>query len=345
MPGEFKMDRSERFAIIERLLCARRAVGFEELRERLEISRPTLYRDLAYLRDRMGVPLVHDRETGRYRLDAAAGRHELPGLWFSAEEIHALLTMQRLLAELDPGGLLGPHIEPLKERLARLLETGEHPAEDVARRIRILAAAARRYPTEHFQAIAAAVMERRRLRIDYRARGNGAATRREVSPQRLVHYRDNWYLDAWCHLRGELRSFAVDAMQAVERLEAAAIELDDAHLDAILGTGYGIFAGREVKWATLRFTPERARWVAAESWHPGQEGRFLEDGRYELRVPYSADPELVMDILKYGPDCEVVGPGELRGRVVQRVREMAEKYSVPGEEVPSVETCVRHHDK
>lgn len=320
------MDRSERFAIIERLLRGRRAVGFEELRERLEISRPTLYRDLAYLRDRMGVPIVRDEESGRLRLDGGADRHELPGLWFSAEEIHALLSMQRLLAGLDPGGLLGPHIEPLKERLARLLESGDHPAEDIARRIRILSMAARPYPTEHFQAVAAAVMERRRLLIDYRARGNGAATRREISPQRLVHYRDNWYLDAWCHLREELRSFSVDAVLAVKRLETAAVELSDDELDAALGAGYGIFAGREVKWATLRFTPERARWVAAEGWHPQQEGRFLDDGSYELRIPYSQDPELVMDILKYGPDCEVVGPGELRGKVFGMLRQALDSY-------------------
>lgn len=106
----------------------------------------------------------------------------MPGLWFSAEKIHALLSMQQLLAGLDPGGLLDPHIEPLKERLAKLLESGDHPAADVARRIRILTVAARRYPAEHFQAIAAAVMERRRLVVDYQARGNGAATRREISP-------------------------------------------------------------------------------------------------------------------------------------------------------------------
>lgn len=320
------MDRSERFAIIERLLRARRTVSFEELRERLEVSRPTLYRDLAYLRDRMGMPVVRDDATGNLSLDPAADRHELPGLWFNAEEIHALLTMQQLLANLEPGGLLGPHIEPLKERLAKLLETGDHPAADVARRIRILTVAARRYPAEHFQTIAAAVMQRRRLVIDYRARGSGTATRREISPQRLVHYRDNWYLDAWCHLREELRSFAVDAVQAVETVEKAAIDLPDADLDAALGAGYGIFAGREVRWATLRFTPERARWVAAESWHPGQEGRFLEDGCYELRVPYSNDPELVMDVLKYGPDCEVLGPEELRGKVRRLLGEAVGRY-------------------
>jgi hypothetical protein len=74
----------------------------------------------------------------------------------------------------------------------------------------------------------------------------------------------------------------------------------------VLGSGYGIFSGDQVSWAVLRFTPERARWVATERWHPKQEGRLLDGGDYELRVPYGPndDRELIMDILKYGGDCE-----------------------------------------
>ena len=98
-------------------------------------------------------------------------------------------------------------------------------------------------------------------------------------------------------------------------------------LDAVLGAGYGIFSGREVRWATLRFTPERARWVAGERWHPQQRGRVLADGSYELKLPYAQDPELLMDILKHGADCTVVAPKALRERVAAEVRRMAEAYA------------------
>lgn len=66
--------------------------------------------------------------------------------------------------------------------------------------------------------------------------------------------------------------------------------------------------------------------MAAERWHPEQVGTLLEDGRYELRLPYAEDTELVMDILRYGAECEVVAPDGLRGRVVEKVREMARMY-------------------
>ena len=104
-------------------------IGFEALRETLEVSRATLKRDLAYMRDRLNAPIIFDRELGGYRFDVQApkigSQYELPGLWFSAAEIHALLTMQHLPANLDPGGILAPHVRPLMARLNALLGTAE----------------------------------------------------------------------------------------------------------------------------------------------------------------------------------------------------------------------------
>lgn len=320
------MTKSERFGIIERMLLSRRSVSFAELQQRLEVSRATLHRDIKDLRERMNVPILCDRDTGTYRIDTSVERYELPGVWFSAGEIHALLSMQQLLAAFDAGGLLAEHVGPLRQRLLGMLESATDSADDIARRIRILSAAARHYAPQHFQHIAAALMERRRLSIEYVARSKGDASQREISPQRLTHYRDNWYLDAWCHLRDELRSFAVDAIKTVKTMDAAAREIPESELDAALGAGYGIFAGAEVQWATLLFTPDRARWVAAEHWHPEQQGCFLDDGSYQLRLPYSNDPELIMDILKYGPDCEVVGPVGLREKVVGLLKAAVGRY-------------------
>ncbi|MBC7379209.1 MAG: WYL domain-containing protein, partial [Burkholderiaceae bacterium] len=108
-----------------------------------------------------------------------------------------------------------------------------------------------------------------------------------------------------------LRSFAVDAIQRTQVLDKAAIYVPETELDDVLGCGYGIFAGREVQWASLRFTPERARWVAAEGWHPKQRGRFEPDGSYLLELPYADPRELVMDILRHVPEVEVLGPASL----------------------------------
>jgi predicted DNA-binding transcriptional regulator YafY len=142
---------------------------------------------------------------------------------------------------------------------------------------------------------------------------------REVSPQRLVHYNDNWYLDAWCHLRGDLRSFSVDAIRKADVLTDRAKAVAEKDLKEYFETSYGIFRGKANKVAKLRFTPERARWVADETWHAKQEGHFDEQGRYVLRLPYADPRELIMDILRHIPEVEVVGPAELAQSVSSKV--------------------------
>ena len=321
----------ERIYRIDKLLANRRFVTRRELETKLGISWATLKRDLSYMRDRLHAPIIYDRELGGYRFETTEKRlgppYELPGFWFSAEEIHALLTVQHLISNLDPGGLLGPHIQPLLSRLAGLLGTAQDSADEIRRRIRIETVGARRFQLTHFQLLGSSLLKRKRLLLRYHARSSNETTEREISPQRLVYYRDNWYLDAWCHLREGLRAFAVDSIHAADILDTEAIDLEQGVLDRELGSGYGIFSGSEVSWATLRFSPDRSRWVAAEQWHPKQDGRFLQDGRYELQVPYADDREIIMDILKYGNDCEVISPLALIDRVKGQLKRALNIYS------------------
>jgi len=116
-------------------------------------------------------------------------------------------------------------------------------------------------------------------------------------------------------------------MRAAEVLDRAARDVPAKELDEALASGYGIFGGRDTRWARLRFSPVRARWVAAEQWHPDQRAHFEADGAYVLEVPYSDDRELVMDILKFGPDVEVLEPPGLRQRVRQLLGEALQRYS------------------
>jgi predicted DNA-binding transcriptional regulator YafY len=322
------MDRTERFYKIQRLLTQRKYVPRDALIDELGVSRATFKRDLAYLRDRMQVPIEWDRDRKGYYVEEGGGASQafqLPGLWFSSGEIHALLTMEQLLERLQPG-LLAQQIRPLRERIRKILGTGDYAADEVSHRIRILQMGARAVEPEFFQAVASALLSRHRLKIRHFRRSTGEAMDREVSPQRLVHYRDNWYLDAWCHTRRALRTFAVDAILEARALTRAAREMPDEALDAMLAPGYGIFAGAAVETAVLRFEPVRARWVSRETWHPQQEGHFELDGAWVLRVPFSDSRELVMDILKYGADVEVLAPASLRLAVSEATAAAAGRY-------------------
>jgi predicted DNA-binding transcriptional regulator YafY len=322
------MERTERFYKIQQLLQSRRFVRTQDFLDELEVSRATFKRDLEYLRDRFRAPIVYDPEHEAYRFDDKvedSAVWQLPGLWFTADELVALLTTDRLLADLAPG-VLSELIGPFRKRIQALLAAGELSAEDVTRRIRVLAMGSRSIEPAHFRTLATALLSRRRVKIRHNRRQDGEVLEREVSPQRLVHYRDNWYLDAYCHKRQSLRTFAVDAIEQAIVLDKAAKDVADDSLDRHFASGYGIFAGADTEQAVLLFNPARARWVSRETWHPKQDGRLQLDGSYVLKFPYSREPELVMDILKYGADVEVLAPESLREVVAAQLSRATKLY-------------------
>jgi predicted DNA-binding transcriptional regulator YafY len=329
------MDRTERFYRIRRLLLERGSLTRRQVEEELEISHSTFKRDIEYMRDRLNVPILWSAERQAYVLDPEAEAEELPGVWFTPGEVYALLEIEHLLGQLEPG-LLGRQLEPLRTRLAQVIEGGESGHREVRRRIKVLPMGTRRVNRDVFETISVALLNRHRLDIRHLRRATGQESQREVSPQRLVHYRYNWYLDAWCHARDDLRTFAVDSIRAARVLDAPALDVADAELDRELRAGYGIFAGESTEVAVLRFSAARGRWVADETWHSRQVGRFEADGSYVLELPFSQSPELVMDILRYGADVEVLAPRTLRAQVAAELARAAARYG-PGVSVPAAE--------
>ena len=323
-------NNTARLYRIETLIRSRGHVSFRDLLAELEVSPATLKRDLEYLRSRMGAPIEYDAQVNGYRFGVAdAGpRHELPGLWFDESELYSLLMAQQLLAGLDSGGLLSRHLQPLLDRIHHLLGSGEgaQAAERVMKRVKIVTALRRPVPTRFFERVSAALLARKRLHLRYFTRGRGEVGEREVSPQRLVHYRNTWYLDAWCHRSQALRRFALDAIEEASLLESPAREVAMKKVEAEMDAGYGIYAGGSRRWAVLRFSPQAAAWASREEWHPEQQGRWLDDGHFEMRLPYVDDTELVMDLLRQGEQVQVASPPELVRAVRDRLAAAAALY-------------------
>ena len=282
----------------------------------------------------MNVPVVYDRYANTYSINAendkirpGSQREELPGVWFSQQEIVALLTMYRLIAGLDSAGMLQRHLQPILERLSAMLGSNQMPAQELQRRVRIVGAARREVPSRFFELVGLALTQRRRLRITYFARSRNEESLRDLSPQRLVHHRTTWYLDAWCHTSKELKRFALDSVRAANLLDVPAREIALATVEKTMDEGYGIYAGTKLRWAILVFTPHSAIWVAAETWHPQQKSRTLPDGSLELTVPYTHDAELLMDIQRHGPDVRLVAPQYLRRQLLVALAQTIGQYA------------------
>lgn len=329
MPKRAAKASMERMSKILRLAERKGGATMRELEAELEVSNSTIKRDIDVLRDRAGCPIEFDKSLQRYvvRTDRipGGGPFELPGLWFNASEVHALLAMLHLLRGVQPG-LLESQLAPLKTRLRSLLGDSAHSAASLERRVKVIHFASRRMEVKHFELLVSALVERKRLRIRYFNRDKGEVTNRDLSPQQLVHYRENWFLDAWCHLRNEIRSFSAEAIEQVFIIDAPAEDVAPEALAAHFESGYGIYAGQAKLRARLKFSPVQSRYVSLETWHPKQTSSWTDDGSYVLEVPYSQDAELVRDLLRYGADVEVLEPPELRQHVAEALRAAASKY-------------------
>ncbi len=323
------MSEIDRLYSYKTLLTGRRAVPRDEILHKMEISLATFKRDLAKLRDRLNIPVVFDKDLGGYRLEVHDSRTELPGLWFSQEEVLALLTIQNMIDQLEPG-VLGPKLKPLQSRLSSMMASQGLDTQTLVRRVKLVHAGKRRLKLKCFEMIAKATIERKRILVTHFNRQNGKVVDRVISPQQLVHYRDNWYVDAWCHLRNGLRNFAIDAIKECEILDEESFEVEASKIKDEVESGYGIFGGQATEWAVLKFTPSKSRWISREEWHPEQKSHTEQDGSYILQIPYSDTRELIADILRHGADVEVISPSALRHElltVIQKLRNRYENYS------------------
>jgi predicted DNA-binding transcriptional regulator YafY len=321
------MSKVERLYHLHNILNQRRTpISRQDLMERLECSQATLYRLVAELRDYLGAPLEQDADNRGFYYDRSYEQpFELPGIWISPAELQALLTARQVLGDVQPG-LLEGELQSLQGRISSLLQQKGVDAQESQSRIHIQSVAGRAVPEHLFQDVMGALIGRQQLHIAYHGRRKDDLSERDISPQRLTQYRNSWYLDAWCHKASGLRSFSLERISGQVLLGKKAKEVSARVLAGHFDSSYGIFSGPAEHVAKLKFTSEMSRWTAEEQWHPDQKGSYDEEGAWTLELPFSSARELVMDILRYGPEVEVISPDFLREAVAESARRAAGIY-------------------
>ena len=183
------MSDSARLYAYKALFEAKRLVTRADMMEVAEVSLATFKRDIAKLRDQMGMPILFDKDRGGYYLDLNNLATEMPGLWFNPEELVALLTIQRLIEQLEPG-LVGLKLRPLQKKLTDLLEAKGLGEAEIAKRVRMTFAGKRQLELKAFEQVALATISRKQVKLTHLNRERAERVERTISPQELVHYRD-----------------------------------------------------------------------------------------------------------------------------------------------------------
>lgn len=296
------------------------------LERRWNCSSPTVHRTVARSRD-AGIPILSEK--GCYRIESGKV-FEVPGFWFKPDELAALLGLSRWLEKLA-SGVLEARLTPIRARMEEILKQQGLDTTDWNERIRLLPMHFRPFDPEILFSSARAVLMRKRASFRYAGVKDTKHRTRTVSPQTLIHYRDNWYLDGWDHESGKLREFALSRIVDFEVHQDPAKEIPRKILDSHFGDAYGIFAGRARRTAKLVFEGLAAKLTGDERWHPKQRISLLPGGKIRLEFPCGNVRELARDVMRFADEVTVEGPEELRAEVEGIIRRAQVKMN-PGRE-------------
>jgi proteasome accessory factor C len=321
------MAKYERVAdAYELFWSTREPQSLEALCSALGVSTATCKRLIRFLREK-GTPIRFVRESNGYVLDKDASPMPVVGPSYGARELSALLTAHELLAQIPPG-VFRRETAALRHQLQALLYDKPTGSREIRRRVSLMLPQQRTLDETIFRCVLAALNAQRRVRLTYRSRSKEQDSQRTVSPLRLTFYRSNWYLAAWCHRSDDLRIFSIDRIATATSTPVPCQVPEGADVEGRLSTAYGIFEGAANATAKLHFDALPARWIADEQWHPDQRLEPQPDGSLVLYVPYRHATELVMDVLRYGGDVEVLEPPELRKAVAEAHAAGARKNGV-----------------
>ena len=314
------MDKFDRFQLLHRTFRSHKnPIPLARLAERLECSEKTVKRAIANMCDYLDAPVKYYPEQNGWQYDEdETDLYELPGLWLTSSELQSLALLMQLLENLGEG-LLADELGVVEKHIGKLLQARGILLSEFDQHIKILPLNNSYIPNSIYATVCEALLTGKRLEIKYSSY-HQASSHRIISPQTLIYYRENWYLDAWCHLRNELRTFSLSRITSIANNPKTSTKIAADQLKQHFANSYGIFSGQSKYTAKLRFAPAIAREIALQQWHPQQQAEWDGDD-YLLTIPYSDDRELLQDLLRYTPNVYVVAPVKLRKKLQAKLQQ------------------------
>ena len=288
-----------------------------EILEKFGYSQSTLNRAIRELRIQ-GITVLPPSNGGYKLLNHQKNLPKFADTFVNHEDLLLLIQSMELLKPMANRGQFNELIQPIVDKLKIILPNGHEHQFDF---IDSFSHGERRCSSEIFQKILSALSTKQRMNIKYQTRNKGDKniSTREISPQKILRYRSNWYLIAYCHWRKGLRLFSFDNIIHAEIIEKNSLQISAEEINQYYQETYGIFSGKQIDTAVLKFYSPTSLWVKNEYWHPKQQGTFNEeDESYQLSIPIGEHlTELVMELAKYGKDLEVIKPPRLKQALLE----------------------------
>jgi len=314
----------ERFLWFDFQVRAGKHPNATSLARKFEISAKTAQRDIDFMRDRLRAPLEYDKGFRGYRYSDRT--FALPTVFVSSEELSALLIARKFLKDIRES-YVGDELSSVVEKITSVLRqnVGDATAIDDVLSFQLI---------EHAPALEEVVkatlggcLRKRRLQFLYKSANSGKESERTVDPYHLLNYMGTWHLLGYCHSREEIRDFHLGRVRDVRALEETFTLPHDFDVIDYVTSSFGLYKGELKQIVTLRFKPDKARWIRGQIWHRDQKVRDLPDGSLEMSFPIASYSEIVREVLKHGSGVEVIEPPELREMIREEALRVYETYS------------------
>lgn len=294
----------------------------------LEVSRKTVVRDIAFMRDRLDLPIEFDARIQAYRYTHPV--NAFPTVHVTEGELLALLVAQRALEQYR-GTPFHRQLELAFGKLAAGLRDriSFSPADEL-RAVSFKNIGLGKTDLAVFNALSGAVLRQEEVSFDYRKPASSAKTSRRVRPYHLANRENLWYLVGFDIERGALRTFALPRIVDVTVTKVRFTRPADFSPEKFFSNALGVMGGAGDFHVIVRFSAEVASRVREREWHESQEMKELPGGELELHLRLGALTEVAQWILGWGTAAEVMAPRELRDRMRETARGLVVKYRGDG---------------
>ena len=313
----------ERFIWFDDQVRAQKYPNATTLAEKFEISTKTAQRDIDFMRDRLLCPLYYDSSQKGYYYDDET--FSLPMIYLSSEELSSLLIARKMLQDIS-GGYIGDEISSIIDKITNVLNKHIAAGDKIDDTFSFQLIEYSPAPEQVFKAILEGCLKKRCLSFTYYLPATGEESERTVEPYHLFNYMGTWHTIGYCHLRKGIRDFALSRISEAKVLTESFKIPDDFEFKKYFLSTFGLYKGKSTKEVTLRFTPEKSKWIKDQIWHKDQKARYLKDGSLELSFPVSDFSEITREILKHGDAVEVIKPKTLRDLIKAEAEKIAKIY-------------------
>lgn len=296
-----------------------------KLASTLEVSRKTVVRDIAFMRDRLDLPIEYDAQIQAYRYTHPV--NSFPTVQVTEGELMALLVARRALEQYQ-GTPFHRQLELAFEKLTSGLKDriSFSPADEL-RAVSFKNVGLGKTDLAAFNVLSGAVLKQFEVEFEYRKPGSTSGQLRRVQPYHLSHRENLWYLIAMDTERQALRTFALPRMNRVKVTQKRFTRPEDFSPERFFASALGVLPGTGDHRVRIRFDAQAADRVRERVWHESQEVKELAEGAVELTIRLGALAEIERWVLGWGKLAEVLAPDELRMSVAQAAAGMVKRYA------------------